>query len=295
MRVRFGDCVLDSGHAGALPRGRTRAPSPKAFRVLELLLENRPRAVSKDEIHEKVWPGTFVSEATLASAISDIRAAIGEDGGIPASSGPSTASDTPSRGTRSPPSGRRPFSERVAISSSETGRSSSRPARMSWARETGVAIRINDHSISRRHARIIVGGDSARLEDLGSKNGTFVGKTFIRSPRTLADGDQLRVGDVMMMFRLVSDADSTHTIGDHAPRERGISRAYARTSNKEDRMAKKKPAKKSSGKGKKLNLKASETEFSLSVPDLSSGHITYSQNTDVQIDEANRTITITCR
>ncbi len=60
-------------------------------------------------------------------------------------------------------------------------------------------------------------------------------------------------------------------------------------------MAKKKPRKKSSRKERTLNLEASETAFSFSVPDLSSGHITYSANTEVQIDKETRTITITCQ
>src|SRR6266487_922059 len=80
MRVRFSDCVLDTD-TRVLFRGEKAAHlPPTAFRLLELLVENRPEALSKDQIHESVWPGTFVSEATLASAISDIRIAIGDTG-----------------------------------------------------------------------------------------------------------------------------------------------------------------------------------------------------------------------
>ncbi len=214
MRVRFADCVLDADTRELFRGDEPVHLPPTGFRLLELLLENRPRAVAKAEIHEKIWPGTFVSEATLASAISDIRAAIGENGPgftfirtvhgfgyafrgdvIPAERAPAILG----AGCYLV------FQDKmIELSSGENV----------LGRETGVTIRINDDSISRRHARIIVGGDSATLEDLGSKNGTFVGKTIVGSPRPLADGDQLRVGDVMMMFRLVSDADSTRTIGD---------------------------------------------------------------------------------
>jgi hypothetical protein len=61
MRIRFGECVLDSETRELLLRGSAVHLSPKGFQFLELLLESRPRALSKSEIHEKLWPGTFVS------------------------------------------------------------------------------------------------------------------------------------------------------------------------------------------------------------------------------------------
>jgi DNA-binding winged helix-turn-helix (wHTH) protein len=75
MRVRFGDCVLDSDTRQLLVRGETVHLSPKAFQFLELLLESRPRALSKSEIHERLWPGTFVSDGTLASLLAEVRSA----------------------------------------------------------------------------------------------------------------------------------------------------------------------------------------------------------------------------
>ena len=69
MRVRFGDCVLDSDTRQLSVRGEAVHLSPRAFQFLELLLESRPRALSKSEIHERLWPGTFVSDGTLASLL----------------------------------------------------------------------------------------------------------------------------------------------------------------------------------------------------------------------------------
>src|SRR6266496_4977436 len=76
--VRFGECVLDSDTRQLSVRGQAVHLSPKAFQFLELLLENRPRAVSKSEIHERLWPGTFVSDGTLASLLVEVRSAIGD-------------------------------------------------------------------------------------------------------------------------------------------------------------------------------------------------------------------------
>ena len=79
MRVRFGDCVLDSDTRQLFVGRQEVHLQPKAFQFLDLLLQNRPKAVSKDEIHEKLWPGTFVSDGTLTSLLAEVREAIGDD------------------------------------------------------------------------------------------------------------------------------------------------------------------------------------------------------------------------
>jgi TolB-like protein/DNA-binding winged helix-turn-helix (wHTH) protein/Flp pilus assembly protein TadD len=53
--------------------------TPKAFDLLGALLETRPRALSKTEIRDRLWPQTFVTEATLASVVSELRAALADD------------------------------------------------------------------------------------------------------------------------------------------------------------------------------------------------------------------------
>ena len=64
MRVRFGACVLDSETRELLVDGNAIHLTPKAFDLLAILIENRPRALSKTEIHEKLWPETFVSDGS---------------------------------------------------------------------------------------------------------------------------------------------------------------------------------------------------------------------------------------
>jgi DNA-binding winged helix-turn-helix (wHTH) protein len=53
--------------------------TPKAFELLTVLIENRPRAVPKTELVERVWPNTFVSDSSLARAIRELRSALGDD------------------------------------------------------------------------------------------------------------------------------------------------------------------------------------------------------------------------
>ena len=78
VRLRFGDWVFD-GESRELrgPEGAVHL-SPKAFELLGVLLESRPRALSKAELHDRLWANTFVSDSNLASLVKEIRRALGD-------------------------------------------------------------------------------------------------------------------------------------------------------------------------------------------------------------------------
>src|SRR5262249_37057259 len=61
---------------------------------------------------------------------------------------------------------------------------------------------IDSSRVSRLHARIVVADGRAVLEDLGSKNGTFVGGHRLEAPRELRDGDEIDVGPVRLLFEV---------------------------------------------------------------------------------------------
>ena len=61
MRLSFGNVVVDFGERRMLSGDREIHLTPKAFDLLRLLIENRPKALSKQDIFERLWPGTFVS------------------------------------------------------------------------------------------------------------------------------------------------------------------------------------------------------------------------------------------
>jgi TolB-like protein/DNA-binding winged helix-turn-helix (wHTH) protein len=80
MIYLFGPFKLDLG-AIELRDGRGVCKlEPQVFRLLALLVENRDRVVSKDEIIEKVWDGRIVSDAAVSSRIKSARQALGDDG-----------------------------------------------------------------------------------------------------------------------------------------------------------------------------------------------------------------------
>ena len=78
-RVSFGEFVLDAD-TRELRRGSKSVPlSPKAYELLETLVANRPKALSKIAIQETLWPGTFVVEKNVVNLIAEIREALGDD------------------------------------------------------------------------------------------------------------------------------------------------------------------------------------------------------------------------
>ena len=79
MRIVFEECEFDSGRRVLLRHGRAVPLSSRAFQLLELLLERRPEAIAKAELLERLWPETFVSDASLHNLVTEIRAALGDD------------------------------------------------------------------------------------------------------------------------------------------------------------------------------------------------------------------------
>jgi len=68
-------------------------------------------------------------------------------------------------------------------------------------------------TVSRLHARIFVSDGQATIEDLGSKNGTFLRGKRLTGPVTLTDGDDILLGRVRMTFRVLPPL-STRTAAD---------------------------------------------------------------------------------
>jgi DNA-binding winged helix-turn-helix (wHTH) protein len=79
MSFWFGEFELDQERRQLLRAGEPVSLEPKAYELLSLLVERRPRALSRAQIRDVVWPQTFVSESTLAVVVNGIRQALGDD------------------------------------------------------------------------------------------------------------------------------------------------------------------------------------------------------------------------
>jgi DNA-binding winged helix-turn-helix (wHTH) protein len=212
--VSFGAFCLDVERRQLL-HGIERRPvhlSPKAFALLCVLVEARPRAVSKQELHERVWPSTFVSEATLASVIAELREALGERGREPGfirtvhGFGYAWAIESPD-----PPG---PLHAGAAVWVVFNGRELLlQEGEHVLGRGADVDIRLPSPSVSQRHAKLVIAGDMATLEDLESKNGSFVRGRLVTEPVRLEDGDRIRLGGFELVFRAATLSGSTETLG----------------------------------------------------------------------------------
>ena len=80
MLYRFGPFVLDMARFELRADGEPCKVEPQVFSLIALLVENRERLVSRDEIIEKVWDGRIVSDAAISSRIKSARQALGDDG-----------------------------------------------------------------------------------------------------------------------------------------------------------------------------------------------------------------------
>ena len=217
MRLRFGDCVLDSGTREVF-RGQTLVRlSPKAFQLLELLATNRPNAISKDKIHETLWPGSFVVDGNLANLISELREAVGDDARQPRVIRTVQRYGYAFLAEAEPDSGRERIESgdamyRLLWGEREIALS---PGENPIGRDRDSIVWIDDFDVSRNHARIVIDGSAARIEDLGSKNGTHVRESRVAGSVPLRDGDDLRLGSVAMVFRRLEAGASTATASKH--------------------------------------------------------------------------------
>jgi DNA-binding winged helix-turn-helix (wHTH) protein len=215
MRIQFGRFLFDSGMRELLVEGRPAHLSPKAFDLFQLLLERRPNVVEKEEIYRAIWPDTFVGDATLNVAIAEIRRALDDDSRAP-------------KYIRTVHRVGYAFSfDRVVDLAAPAGR----PASFSrcWlvlnertfpladgeniiGRDPRCTVWVDESGISRRHARIFVTSSSATIEDLDSKNGTFIRNRKVDAPRPMTDGDLIRLGSTKLKFRMWSEAQPPETV-----------------------------------------------------------------------------------
>ena len=216
MRVRFGTFVLDQ-ETRELLSGDARVPlSPKAFDLLSILIDHRPKAMAKSDLQEHLWPTSFVVEKNLANLIGEIRDALGDD-----PSNPRFIRTVHRFGYafREPlPRARTSAASRGGAVSFivkwVNGRVTLDEGAHVLGRDPDAEIFLNSPGVSRRHALITISADRAAIEDLGSKNGTFVGDERVDGARSLGDGDIIRVGSVKLTVKVLQTPSSTETIPD---------------------------------------------------------------------------------
>jgi DNA-binding winged helix-turn-helix (wHTH) protein len=211
MRLKFGSWEVDTDRRLLTDSGAPASLSPKAFDLLVVLVQHQEKAFSKAELHQILWPATFVSDGSLTILVAEIRDVLNDDAEQPqfirtvrrfgyGFCAPVIKQDTSPLASFSGGGGWVIWGNRsIAI-----GRTGS-----VLGRALDADIRFDVPGVSRRHARIVVEGGHVALEDLGSQNGTYLRGERITGRATLADGDEVRLGPVSIVFRQVSPDGST--------------------------------------------------------------------------------------
>lgn len=198
MRYDGGEIVVDGDARQLRLRGQTVHVSAKAFDLLFLLIEKRPRVLSKQEIYDQLWPDTFVGESSLPVLIREIRTALGEGyrDAIRTVHRVGYAFDVPMREMDGPP--------RVSHVMHHAEREFQLiDGENIIGRDPKVQVWIPSRSVSRHHAVIIIHGDDATIRDLDSKNGTRLDGKPVEGTVPLVDASTVKFGAIEMTYHRV--------------------------------------------------------------------------------------------
>jgi DNA-binding winged helix-turn-helix (wHTH) protein len=212
MIARFDRFTLDTGRRLLLDGDRPVTVPPKAFDLLELLIRRAPNVVTKETMAAVVWPRDAPSDASLAMAVTELRRALGETAERP-------------RFIRTAHRRGYAFGAEVErVDSSADVNDGPKfwlvmgdktlplpPGEVVAGRDPGSAIWLDRPSVSRSHARFIVEGGGAWVEDLGSMNGTSVGNARIAKRTRLHAGDTIAIGEVTLTLGSSQTASTTPT------------------------------------------------------------------------------------
>src|SRR5262245_61286298 len=166
MSLRFEDFELDQERRQLLRSGEPVPLEPKAYELLSLLVARRPRALSRAQIRDVVWPAVFISETTLSQAVNSLRQALDDNARQP-------------RFIRTAHGFGYAFCGEASDTSVEPREASGGQPRLVWGdrvllltagenvvgRDKAAAVCLDAASVSRHHARILVEGGRATLED----------------------------------------------------------------------------------------------------------------------------------
>lgn len=202
---------------------------PRLMDVLAFLAQHEGEVLSKDTIIAAVWARPFLAESVLSRSIADLRRVLGDD-----AAQPRFIETITKRGYRLVAPVERvepPESDSVPVARPGPPRTPPPCGTYScglwWGerevpleegenvigRTDDAALRISSARVSRRHARIVVTGGRVVLEDLGSKNGTFLRGRRIERPVELSDGDEICFDRNVVVFRFCYPGGTTVTGG----------------------------------------------------------------------------------
>ena len=204
MPFRFGRFLFDARLRQLSRDGEPVDLTPKAFTLLQALIEARPEPVSREAIYDLLWPQTFVEPGNLHNLISELRGALEDE----AHEVIRTVHRFGYAFTAAGAAGALPRLA-VILGSEEIPL---REGENTIGREPVATISIDSSQVSRQHARILVTAAGAFLEDLGSRNGTFIRGERITGRVELQAGDEVIVGTTLLRIAELRPLASTRPV-----------------------------------------------------------------------------------
>ena len=187
---------------------------PKVMDLLVYLSGHGGEVVAAHRLVDEVWPYNVVARSALSRTVTLLRRALGDD-----AASPRYLETIPKRGYRliatvRPAAGASEIVELHGYGLVIGGRWRPLVKRMTvLGRSPAADMSLDAPGISRLHARITVDSGGAHIEDLGSKNGTFLDGVRIERRAPLADGANVLLGQLAILFRQADHDDSTETAG----------------------------------------------------------------------------------
>jgi DNA-binding winged helix-turn-helix (wHTH) protein len=204
--ARFGAFDLDARTGELRKRGVRIRLQEQPFQLLATLVERAGDLVTRDELRSRLWTTstTIAFDQAVNNAVAKIRIALSDS-----AESPRFVETLARRGYR--------FIEDVEWVGDPGGAPASQPAAAPAARAAIVRLTTDDRTVvltegshivgrdpdasvwidsavvSRHHARLIVQRDGITIEDLDSRNGTFVNGARVAGVSALAHGDELRI------------------------------------------------------------------------------------------------------
>jgi DNA-binding winged helix-turn-helix (wHTH) protein len=215
VRIQFADIALDTEARRLVRSGREVHLSPKAFNMLALLVEQHGRVVSKQDLLDHIWPNVYVTDASLARVVTELRKVLGDNPRTPTiirtvhGHGYAFKADvTEDESNHEVPA--TALMVRCMLLSNEKI-FALREGEHLAGREPTLPIWLDSPKVSWRHARLAVDGENATIEDLGSKNGTYVNGFRITQPTDLHAGHEIRIGPFVLVLRVPGNQSATET------------------------------------------------------------------------------------
>jgi DNA-binding winged helix-turn-helix (wHTH) protein len=207
---RVGEWTADPAGLAVTDGERVVRLRPKVMDLLTALASRPGEVLSKGELLDLVWSDVTVGDASLVVAVGELRSVLGDR-----TDEPSYIETIPRRGYRlvAAVEGLSPRND-ARTRFSLIGKAGIIPlagGRTVIGRDAACDVHLDSDHVSRHHAALEISGDRVLIEDLGSKNGTYVGERRIEGSVQLRPGDCIRFGRQAAVLQLAAEAAPTVT------------------------------------------------------------------------------------